>query len=248
MERVWRGAHEASIIAALPAVILELKNVSVTLDHHRVVHDVSFTIREGESVAIIGPNGSGKTVLLKAILGILPHEGEIVWRPGVTVGYVPQKIDADRSVPLNVRNLLTSKAHVIGKGEKEIAEAIARAGLSEEVLATPIGHLSGGQFQRALVAFALLGDPDIVLFDEPTASMDEPGEEQMYELLDRLRTELGITIVVVSHDLSFVYRHANKVLCLNRSGVCFGPPHGVLTPELLAELFGEPALYGHTHP
>jgi zinc transport system ATP-binding protein len=227
--------------------ILELRNVSVTLDRHPILHDVSFTIEQGESVAIIGPNGSGKTILLKAILGLVPHEGEIVWRPHTTVGYVPQKIDADRSVPLNVRNLLSSKAHIIGKGPEQIAEAIARAGLTQPVLETTIGHLSGGQFQRALIAFALLGDPDVVLFDEPTASMDEPGEEQMYALIDRLRSDLGITTVVVSHDLSFVYRHANKVLCLNRSGICFGPPHGVLTPELLAQLFDTPAVYGHTH-
>ena len=232
-----------------PAVapILELKNVSVTLDRQAIVRDVSFTVEQGDSVAIIGPNGSGKTVLLKAILGLIPHQGEILWRRDVSVGYVPQKIDADRSVPLNVRNLLSSKAHVIGKGPEKIVEAIARVGLTDAVLATPIGHLSGGQFQRALIAFALLGDPDIVLFDEPTASMDEPGEEQMYELIDRLRSDLGLTVVVVSHDLSFVYRHANKVLCLNRSGICFGPPQGVLTPELLAQLFNEPAVYGHTH-
>jgi zinc transport system ATP-binding protein len=231
----------------LSDVILDLENVSVTLEHHRVIHDVSFTIAQGESVAIIGPNGSGKTILLKAILGLVPHEGDIVWRPGTTIGYVPQKIDADRSVPLNVRNLLSSKAHVIRKGGDDIAKVIRRVGLTDVVLDIPIGHLSGGQFQRALIAFALLGDPDIVLFDEPTASMDEPGEEQMYTLLDRLRAELGITIVVVSHDLSFVYRHANKVLCLNRSGICFGPPRGVLTQELLGRLFDAPALYGHSH-
>jgi zinc transport system ATP-binding protein len=229
------------------SAILELKNVSITLDHNTIVRNVSFAIEDGESIAIIGPNGSGKTVLLKAILGLIGYEGEIIWRPGTTVGYVPQKIDADRSVPLNVRNLLVSKAHVIGKGETEIAEAIRRAGLTREAIATPIGHLSGGQFQRALVAFALLGEPDVVLFDEPTASMDEPGEEQMYALLDRLRTEVGLTTVVVSHDLSFVYRHADNVLCLNRSGLCFGPPHGVLTPELLAQLFDAPMFYGHTH-
>jgi zinc transport system ATP-binding protein len=229
------------------SAILELKNVSVTLDHNTIVQGVSFVIEDGQSIAVIGPNGSGKTVLLKAILGLIAYDGEIIWRPGATVGYVPQKIEADRSVPLNVRNLLVSKAHVIGKGEAEITQVIQRVGLSEQVVATPIGHLSGGQFQRALVAFALLGDPDIVLFDEPTASMDEPGEEQLYALLDRLRTEVGITTVVVSHDLSFVYRHADNVLCLNRSGVCFGPPRGLLTPELLAELFDAPTFYGHTH-
>ena len=227
--------------------ILELKNVSVTLDHHPILRDVNFAIERGESVAVIGPNGSGKTVLLKAMLGILAHEGEIAWQPGITVGYVPQKIDADRSVPLNAGNLLASKAHVIGIDRQKIGVAVARAGLTQEVLATPIGHLSGGQFQRVLIAFALLGDPDVLLFDEPTASMDEPGEEQMYALIDRLRNDLGITVVVVSHDLSFVYRHASKVLCLNRSGICFGPPHGVLTPELLARLFDAPAIYGHFH-
>jgi zinc transport system ATP-binding protein len=228
-------------------IIVEVKNLSVTLDRRRIVHDINFQIEEGESVAIIGPNGSGKTVLLKAMLGILPHAGEVLWRNGTTIGYVPQKIDADRSVPLNLRNLLESKAAVIGKGAAEIAKAIGRVGLSEEMLRTQIGHLSAGQFQRALIAFALLGDPDIVIFDEPTASMDEPGEEQMYDLIRRLQTELGLTVVVVSHELSFVYRYATKVLCLNRAGVCFGPPRGVLTPELLAQLFGTPAVYDHTH-
>ncbi len=229
------------------STILELNDVSITLDHHSILRNVSFAIERGESVAIIGPNGSGKTVLLKAMLRIVPYEGEIRWQPGTTVGYVPQKIDADRSVPLNAGNLLASKAHVIGSDRGKISEAVARVGLTHEVLATPIGHLSGGQFQRVLIAFALLGDPDVLLFDEPTASMDEPGEEQMYVLIDRLRTELGMTVVVVSHDLSFVYRHASKVLCLNRAGICFGPPHSVLTPELLAQLFDAPAVYGHTH-
>jgi zinc transport system ATP-binding protein len=228
-------------------IIVEVKNLSVTLDRRPIVHDINFQIEEGESVAIIGPNGSGKTVLLKAMLGILPHAGEVLWRNGTTIGYVPQRIDADRSVPLNLRNLLESKAAVIGKGAAEIAKAIGRVGLSEEMLRTQIGHLSGGQFQRALIAFALLGDPEIVIFDEPTASMDEPGEEQMYDLIRRLQTELGLTVVVVSHELSFVYRYATKVLCLNRAGVCFGPPRGVLTPELLAQLFGTPAVYDHTH-
>ena len=227
--------------------IVEVRNLSVTLGGRRVVHDVNFAIEHGESVAVIGPNGSGKTVLLKAMLGILPYDGEVIWKKDVAVGYVPQKIDADRSVPLNARNLLQAKAAVTHKQRKDVAAAIARVGLTEDVLHAQIGHLSGGQFQRCLIAFALLGEPDIVLFDEPTASMDEPGEEQMYDLVRRLQTELGITAVVVSHDLSFVYRYATRVLCMNRTGLCFGPPRGALTPELLAELFGTPALYDHAH-
>lgn len=227
--------------------ILEVRDLSVTLDQKSILRGVDFVLNEKESVAIIGPNGSGKTVLLKAMLGILPHEGSITWRKGVTIGYVPQKIDADRSVPLDALNLLEAKASVIGAGRDRITEVISRVGLTEELLSTQIGHLSGGQFQRALIAFALLGNPDVVLFDEPTASLDEPGEEQMYELIHRLQAELGLTVIVVSHDLSFVYRYSDKVLCLNRTGICCGPPRGVLTPQLLDELFGNRTLYEH-HP
>lgn len=229
--------------------IVHVRDVSVTLDRRPILRDVSFDIDEGESVAVIGPNGSGKTVLVKSMLGILPYSGTIEWRHGISRGYVPQKIDADRSVPLNVRNLLDSKAAIIGRDKAHIADTIARVGLTDEILSTQISHLSGGQFQRALIAFALLGDPDIVFFDEPTASMDEPGEEQMYQLIHRLHEELHIAAVVVSHDLSFVYRYASRVLCLNRAAICFGPPRGVLTADVLSRLYGEHAYYEHTdHP
>jgi zinc transport system ATP-binding protein len=230
-------------MGAMP--IVAVKNLSVTLDHHPIVHDINFEIDEGESIAIIGPNGSGKTVLLKSMLGIVPHQGEILWREGVTVGYVPQKIEADRTVPLNARTLLHAKASVAGCSAAAIAETIARVGLTDEILSMQIGHLSGGQFQRTLIAFALLGNPDIVFFDEPTASMDEPGEEQIYDLIHRLQQETRITSVIVSHDLSFVFRYANRVLCLNRAGICYGPPRGVLTAEVLEQLFGPRTFYEH---
>lgn len=229
--------------------IVRVRDLSVTLDRHSIVHDVTFDIFEGECIAIIGPNGCGKTILLKSLLGIVPHGGTVRWRDGVTIGYVPQKIEADRSVPLDVRNLLESKAAVTGCKPGAVAAAAARAGLTPEFLATPIGRLSGGQFQRALIAFALLGDPDIVFFDEPTASIDEPGEEQIYDLIERLRRDLGLTAVIVSHDVSFVSRHATRVLCLSRAGQCFGPPRGELTAEVLAELFGAQSVYQHVgHP
>jgi zinc transport system ATP-binding protein len=227
------------------SAIVRVQNLSVTLDRRLILHDVSFDIFEGECLAVIGPNGSGKTILLKSLLGIVPHEGTAAWRDGVTIGYVPQKIEADRSVPLDVRNLLESKAAVIGCPRGAIAETAARVGLPADLLSTQIGRLSGGQFQRALIAFALLGDPDIVLFDEPTASIDEPGEEQIYDLIERLRSELGLTAVIVSHDVSFVSRHATRVLCLSRTGRCFGPPRGALTADVLAELFGPQSVYQH---
>jgi zinc transport system ATP-binding protein len=194
--------------------IVEVRDLSVTLDHHRVLRSMSFTIDEQQSIAVTGPNGSGKTVLIKSLLGILPHDGEILWRPGVTVGYVPQKIEADRSVPLNALALLRAKARVIRSSDDDMRMTIERLSLTDRILSTQIGQLSGGQFQRTLIAFALLGNPDIIFFDEPTASIDEPGEEQIYDLIHRLRHEAKITVVVVSHDQSFVDRYADQVISL----------------------------------
>lgn len=229
--------------------ILEVKNLSVRFPDtsEPILRDVSFSLERGESLAVIGPNGSGKTVLLRALLGNAPHTGEIKFAAGIHMGYVPQKIDADRHLPINFKNLLRAKANVLKLKDVDFENLMREVGLAPEILMTPVGHLSGGQFQRCLIAFALLGKPDVILFDEPTASIDEAGEEQMYETLHRLQDELGIATIVVSHDLSFVYRYANKVLCINRQNVCFGAPHETLTPELLQKLYGAPAYYHHVH-
>jgi zinc transport system ATP-binding protein len=110
----------------------------------------------------------------------------------------------------------------------------------------PIGTLSGGQFRRLLVAFALVGDPNVLLLDEPTAGVDEPGQERLNELVRRLQQEQGLTVLFISHELSVVYRYASDVLCLGRDRVCIGPPRTVLTPDLLHELYGTPVGY-HVH-
>jgi zinc transport system ATP-binding protein len=106
------------------------------------------------------------------------------------------------------------------------------------MLETPVGHLSGGQFQRGLIGFALIGNPNVLLLDEPTASIDESGEEHIYELIHRLQDQFKLAVITVSHDLSFVYRYATKVLCLNRRSVCMGTPREALTPEVLEQLHG----------
>ena len=225
--------------------LVTVRNLSVAFDARVILSDVNFEVEEAESIAVIGPNGSGKTVLLKSMLGLIRHTGSVVWRPGTRVGYVPQKIEADRSLPLNAGNLLHSKAKVIGCDAHDIADAIARVGLTTEVLSTEIGSLSGGEFQRTLIAFAILGNPQMILLDEPTASLDEPGEEQIYELIERLQKEMNIATITVSHDVSFVYRYTKRVLCLNRAGICYGPPRGVLTAEVLDQLFGTRAFNEH---
>jgi zinc transport system ATP-binding protein len=227
------------------ATILEVKNAGVSFDGEAVVKNVTFDLDEGESLAIIGPNGAGKTVFLRALLGMVPHEGEITWHEKTKIGYVPQKIDADRHLPINFKNLLTAKAAVIGASRADVNGIVKTVGLDQKIMQTPVGHLSGGQFQRALIAFALLGNPNVLIFDEPTASIDKPGEEQMYELIHRLQDEYAITVILVSHDLSFVYRYATKVLAINKNEICFGPPEEVLTPQALEKLYGGPTKFYH---
>ena len=179
---------------------------------------------------------------------MVPHAGHITWLRDMKIGYVPQKIDADRHLPVNLANLLTAKAAVLHLTEADIQAIGETVGLDQKILETPIGHLSGGQFQRALIAFALLGKPDVLILDEPTASIDKPGEEQVYELIRRLQDKYRMTVILVSHDLSFVYRYATKVLCLNASGaLCFGAPEEALTPDVLDRLYGSTKLYQHLH-
>lgn len=223
--------------------ILSVRNLNVAFGSRVVIRGLSFDVRRGDNLAIIGPNGAGKTVLLKALLGLIPFEGEICWSATARLGYVPQKISADREMPLNVRDLLTAKARFLGLSPHDVESVAETVGLSAEVLNSSVGIISGGQFQKALIAFALLGDPNVLLFDEPTASLDELAEERVYELVGRLRQERGLTVILVSHDLSIVYQSANQVLCLSKDRPCLGPPKEVLTPEMLESLYSAPPKY-----
>jgi zinc transport system ATP-binding protein len=225
--------------------ILKISDLAISLDGETVIKDISFKLEEGGSLAIIGPNGAGKTVFLRALLGMIPYRGKIEWAQNVRIGYVPQKIDADRHLPVNFKNLLTAKADILRLPRAEVDEISKAVDLNPKIMEMPIGHLSGGQFQRALIALALLGNPNVLLLDEPTASIDASGEQQIYELVYRLQEERGMTAILVSHDLSFVYRYATKVLCINRAGLCFGPPEETLTPEILEKLYGGKMKYVH---
>lgn len=225
--------------------ILKVENLAVTLDGETIIKDINFDLEKGDNLAIIGPNGSGKTVFLKTLLGFFPYQGKIEWMENTKLGYVPQKIDADRHLPIDLENLLGAKAKILCLKKSDVKGVIETAKITDKILKTPIGHLSGGQFQRALIAFALLGRPNVILLDEPTASIDQLGEEQIYELIHELQEKYGITIILVSHDLAIVYKYATKVLCLNKTGLCFGPPESTLTPDVFKRLYGEQHKYVH---
>src|ERR1043166_7360847 len=228
--------------------LLSVKNVTVRLEDRVVVEDLSFDLAAGERLSILGPNGAGKTVMLKALLNLLPYAGQIKWAPDVRIGYVPQKIDADTHLPLTFTDLFRAKCLTLNIAFKQVGEISGTVGLTEQILSTPVGHLSGGQFQRGLIGFSLIGNPNVLLMDEPTASVDEPGEEHIYELINRLQQQHQLATITVSHDLSFVFRYATKVLCLNRQQVCFGSPTEALSADVLTKLYGDSVgFYDHRH-
>jgi zinc transport system ATP-binding protein len=227
---------------------LEVEDLAVRLGAADVIRGVTCNVPQGSCLAIIGPNGAGKTVLLRALIGAIPHSGRIAWAADTVFGYVPQKLDIDRDLPLNGRDFLRAKAALARSSGTMQAEALRSVGLAEEVLSTPIGNMSGGQFQRLLIAFALLGRPNVLLLDEPAAGIDGPGQAHLNEVLRGLQDSRAMTVILVSHDLSVVYRYADYVLCLGRHGSCFGPPRSALTPETLCEVYGQPlGFHVHTH-
>jgi zinc transport system ATP-binding protein len=228
------------------AAVLEVERLSVRFGRTAVLRDVSFRVRPGESLAIIGPNGAGKTVLFRALIGAVPYDGAVQWAPGTTIGYVPQKLDLERDLPLSGLDFLRAKAAVSRAGRDAVFQVLDLVGLGADVAGRPMGTLSGGQFQRLLLAFALLGGPSVLLFDEPTAGVDEPGEESLYAMMRRIQETRHLTLLLISHELSLVYRYASAVLCLGRRGACFGPPLEILTPERLQEAYGVPLRF-HVH-
>lgn len=225
--------------------LLEVKNLNVSFGQQNILNDLNFEVKKSEVLAIIGPNGAGKTVLFHTLLGLRrPTSGQIFWKPRVKVGYVPQRFDIEIDLPLTTREFF----HLKGGGitEKKIKEFLDLVGMGLESLDEVFSQLSVGQRQRILVAWAVMNEPEILLFDEPTADIDVRGQQSIYHLLHKIQDQLGFAVILISHDLSVVYRYAHQVLCLNRKKICFGPPREVLSAEQLLDLYGgERTFYKH---
>jgi len=229
-----------------PSHALEVEHLSVSFGKTPVFHDLSFSVPEGGTLAIIGPNGSGKTVLFKALVGAVPYTGSVRWAAGTRIGYVPQKLDIERDLPVTGLDFLGAKADVSSASKEDVGRVLDLVNLTPDAAGRPIGTLSGGQFQRLLLGFALMGSPTMLLCDEPTAGVDEPGEEGLYAMIRRVQDAARLTVLLISHELSLVYRYATAVLCLGRRGSCYGPPLEILTPERLQEAYGT-AMRFHLH-
>lgn len=232
---------------AADTLALQVEHLGVRFGDRYVLRDLTFSVPRGGTVVVIGPNGSGKTVLFRALIGVQPYEGLVTWPSGSRLGYVPQKLDLERDLPVTTGDLLRAKASLYHGPRESIGRALELVGLPGILVRQPIGTLSGGQFQRLLLAFAMMGRPDVLLCDEATAGVDEAGEQNLLGVLHRLRETAGLTLLLISHELSLIDSRVDQVLCLGTGGRAWvGPPERVMTPERLREAYGAP-LGVHRH-
>jgi zinc transport system ATP-binding protein len=229
--------------------LVDIQHLSVRYGANDVLRDVSLHVSPGEIVTIVGPNGSGKTTLLRAIVGAMPAAaGQITTAPNVVIGYVPQRLHIDPTLPITVERFLRLPG---GASRADIANALSRAGVPE-LLKRQMSELSGGQLQRALLARALVAKPHLLLLDEPTAGLDQPGSAAFYALIDDVRRETGCAVLMISHELHVVMAASDRVICLNGHVCCHGTPEHVSSAPEYRALFGTGtqgalALYRHEH-
>ena len=229
--------------------LLEVENLSVRYGATEVLRNVDLTVERGEIVTIVGPNGSGKTTLLRAIVGAAPAStGRIVSAPGLAIGYVPQRLHVDPTLPITAARFLRLPG---GATRQEITTALSRAGVAG-LADRQMSQLSGGQLQRVLLARALVAKPGLLLLDEPTAGLDQPGSAAFYQLIDEVRREIGCAVLMISHELHVVMAASDRVICLNGHVCCHGTPEHVSSAPEYRALFGSGtggalALYRHDH-
>jgi len=228
--------------------ILEVKNLTVSFNSFKPLHDVSFEVQEGQFAVVLGPNGAGKTTLLKAILGLLPYEGSVkIFRKDtelltkderLRISYVPQRFEGVKNLPLTVYEFFEISSEDKGNLKDRINE-FASVGDVKRLLSKKISELSGGELQRVLIVRALLSKPKLMLFDEPFSGVDKIGERAFYEFLNYLKETYNVTIILVSHDVYNITKIADVAICINRKLICFGPPESVFFEENFEIIFGK---------
>lgn len=214
-----------------------------------VLQGVSLTVHAGEIVTVVGPNGSGKSTLVRALLGHVGLTGGTVTRAsGLRIGYMPQRLHIERAIPMTVARFLSLPKKVAPATTAAMLERTGVPGLETRQLS----QLSGGQFQRVLLARALLNDPQLLVLDEPTQGLDQPGMIGFYKLIEEVRDQTGAGVLLVSHDLLVVMSASDRVICLNGHICCEGTPEDVSAAPAYRALFGAQsqgmlALYQHHH-
>jgi zinc transport system ATP-binding protein len=229
--------------------VVKVSGAGVRRGDRWLVEGIDLSIRRGEIVTLIGPNGSGKSTTAKMVTGVLKPDAGVVERaPNLTIGYVPQKLNIDWTLPLTVRRLMTLTGRYPPTAVAAAMEAVGVAHLADE----EVQHLSGGEFQRTLMARAMIRRPDLLVLDEPVQGVDFSGEVALYDLIKQIRDETQCGVLLISHDLHVVMAETDTVICLNGHICCQGSPQSVArSPEYL-ELFGARAaatlaIYQHHH-
>jgi zinc transport system ATP-binding protein len=229
--------------------LVELDGAGVNRAGRWLVRGVSLSIRKGEILTLIGPNGSGKSTTARMALGVLnPDEGRAMRQPGLKVGYVPQKVSIDWTLPLTVERFMRLTGNI---ARADVDAAMERTGVSK-LRHEEVRSLSGGEFQRVMLARAIARKPDLLVLDEPLQGVDFSGQIVLYELISKLRNELGCGILLISHDLHVVMAATDQVICLNGHVCCHGTPVAVASSPEYRQLFGDRAVptlavYEHHH-
>ncbi len=237
------------------APLASLKNISLSINGRTILHDISLELQKDSILTVIGPNGAGKSTLLRLLLGLQQADSGLVYRQdNLRIGYVPQKVTIDAQMPLSVRYFI--QLGCVTDVRKDIQDRLYTV-LEEvgarHVIDQPVQSLSGGEFQRVLLARALLREPKLLVLDEPAQGVDVNGQSQLYQLIDKLVEERGFGVLMVSHDLHLVMANTDKVLCLNQHICCSGHPEDVSKHPEYMNLFGDRVstksigIYTHDH-
>lgn len=243
--------------------VVELRNVWFAYDREPVLKDITLSVPRGSFLGIVGPNGSGKTTLVKLLVGLArPQQGQVLlfgkdqgqFKDWAKIGYVPQKTPSLSTFPATVREIVaTGRTPLRGlfrfhnrSDRRHVEEAIALVGLTK-VADRPVSQLSGGQQQRVLMARALASQPLLLILDEPTVGVDTNTQQQFYSLLRRLRQDLGLTTIMISHDIGVVTSEVTHVACLNQR-IYFHGPVTEFDPQSLSRVYGHPVtVLSHDH-
>lgn len=233
--------------------LISVENTSLIVGERKILHEISLEIDPESVLTIIGPNGAGKSTLLKILLGLQrASSGRITRKPNLRIGYVPQKFTIDPLLPLTVERFVR-----LGKTEQKysVEEIFTEVGITH-LAKQSMQQLSGGELQRILLARALLGEPELLVLDEPAQGVDVLGQSELYQLLANLKHSRGCSVLLVSHDLHLVMASSDQVLCLNQHVCCRGHPEDVSKHPEYIQLFGDSttssvtdglAVYTHTH-
>lgn len=228
---------------------MSAKDITYQIVDKLILDAVSLDINTNEIITLIGPNGAGKSTLIKCLLGLLPlASGSVQRKAQLKIAYIPQKTYLNPSIPIHVEGFLRLAGDF---NKKDLLKALSKVG-AEKLLNADLHKLSGGEFQRVMLARAILRKPELLVLDEPTQGMDVVAQQGLYALLNDIKTELGSAILMVSHDLHLVMSNTDRVICLNQHVCCSGHPESVSTDPAYLQLFGLKegdglAVYEHHH-